>query len=293
MMNKKIAAVYFMLISICALCGCQLAKPDSLTTTGDRLIGVFVTTEYLDLFDMEGYLNNHISDLADGNVIDITNSSDYQGRIYATLQSEIYTSEDTGEKIESMNYVFEDLEGISFFEAQYNDSNGETFYGNSVNDAVNDIHLTISDNSSLEGTIYTKDGLTNILYVNPVYQSGDGRVYATSGNSYSASGNNAEGTIFSTTLEERQTTTVNGETKETSFQVILHITVKYPPESIHIVQMNSDHTAVTKDTYKPGTLPKILLLIRIPIILLLKHTPNHSKARLSNGKLWSQTMNIS
>ena len=44
--------------------GCTLAVSDAGTDgNGDRLIGAFITSEYLDLYDMEGYLNDHASSL--------------------------------------------------------------------------------------------------------------------------------------------------------------------------------------------------------------------------------------
>ena len=44
--------------------GCTLAVPEAGTDgNGDRLIGAFITSEYLDLYDMEGYLNDHAASL--------------------------------------------------------------------------------------------------------------------------------------------------------------------------------------------------------------------------------------
>ena len=36
---------------------------------GDRLIGAFITSEYLDLYDMEGYLNDHAASLMNNSSI--------------------------------------------------------------------------------------------------------------------------------------------------------------------------------------------------------------------------------
>lgn len=44
--------------------GCTLAVPYAgKEGSGDRMIGAFITTEYLDLYDMESYLNDHASSL--------------------------------------------------------------------------------------------------------------------------------------------------------------------------------------------------------------------------------------
>lgn len=47
------------LLMLTLLSGCQLAREDE-GENGDRLVGVFVTTEYIDLFDMERYLNDNL-----------------------------------------------------------------------------------------------------------------------------------------------------------------------------------------------------------------------------------------
>jgi hypothetical protein len=65
MMIKRSLAVCLAVCFLLTLAGCQLAVEDAGgTNNGDRLIGVFVTKEYLDLFDTEGYLNDNISKLS-------------------------------------------------------------------------------------------------------------------------------------------------------------------------------------------------------------------------------------
>ena len=52
--------------------GCTLAVPEAGTDgNGDRLIGAFITSEYLDLYDMEGYLNDHAASLMNLSLIHI------------------------------------------------------------------------------------------------------------------------------------------------------------------------------------------------------------------------------
>ena len=54
--------------------GCTLAVPEAGTDgNGDRLIGAFITSEYLDLYDMEGYLNDHAASLMNNSSITIGN----------------------------------------------------------------------------------------------------------------------------------------------------------------------------------------------------------------------------
>ena len=101
----------------------------------------------------------------------------------------------------------------------------------------------------------TLDNMTTV-YMNPVYQSSDGRVYLTAGEGYSSSGHDAEGAIFSTTLEETYTTKENGEEISEYFKITLHISTKNRPEIIRIIQMDSQSIVVAKDEYHPDNLPE-------------------------------------
>ena len=63
--------------------GCTLAVPEAGTDGyGDRLIGAFITSEYLDLYDMEGYLNDHAASLMNNSSITIGNDSRYEGNLW-------------------------------------------------------------------------------------------------------------------------------------------------------------------------------------------------------------------
>ena len=82
---RRTFEIFLAVLIIFSLMGCQLALEDKEDNT-DILIGVFITEEHLDLFDMEGYLNDNINTLSGGGLINIDkNSSQYQGRLYATL----------------------------------------------------------------------------------------------------------------------------------------------------------------------------------------------------------------
>ena len=70
-MNKKVTVTCLALALLVSLCGCQLAQPEgSNSSKADRLVGVFVTTEYLDLYDadayLEEYLKNNAGSISDG-----------------------------------------------------------------------------------------------------------------------------------------------------------------------------------------------------------------------------------
>ena len=70
-MKDKIIAICLALIICLGLCGCQLALPEGQETGRDRLIGCFITTEHLDLFDFEAYFNDNAHKLVSGGEINL------------------------------------------------------------------------------------------------------------------------------------------------------------------------------------------------------------------------------
>ena len=68
---KRYICLLAILTAIAALlCGCSLARSDmdASAASRDRLIGVYITTEYIDLFDLEGYIGANASALSGGSI---------------------------------------------------------------------------------------------------------------------------------------------------------------------------------------------------------------------------------
>jgi len=254
MRNRKLLILCVLLM---LLAGCQLARADGMTVQSERLIGAFITREYLDLFDFEGYLEDNISTFEKGGNITIENSERYNGRIYAELREVPLTNEETGEPSSTWEYEFPDLDGITFFAAEITPPNGDTFYAMHGDNAVSDARYAVGDvNSSIEGTIYFTPADDLVFYVNPVYQDNEGRVYVTTGNGISSSGSNWEGATFSTTLEEQQTVAENGEETAEGFKLTVHFAVRNPPQGVGIIQMDAGNAIVAQDDYDTNELPE-------------------------------------
>lgn len=227
----------------------------------DRLVGVFVTSEYLDLFDFEGYLEDHIGDMFDGGEIE-GDTSAYQGRLYAALVEEPYVSE-TGETVMTRRYAFEGVEGFPYFYARLTDEAGvySAAYGD---EAVADGHSYFSftdegDDVKLEGVIYVASPSSSagmMHFFNPVYQAADGSVYAVAGSSISADANGSEGEAYSQTISATYTETVNGEVTTDSTSVKISISVMFAPTRIRVVQFGAQGGVLADDEYLPGTLPE-------------------------------------
>lgn len=259
---KRILALGIALLALLAFAGCQLAKEEGGETESaerDRLIGVFLTREHLDLFDWEGYFNDNAGALAGGgHAIDETDTAAYGGRLYATLTRETRT-DDAGEQHERLDCTFEGIEGIRYFAVE------EGITTHMISDpGISGVHQAITDTEEakridLEAVLYVEAAAeteTVVWYLNPVYQSTDGSVYLTAGHGTSLAGGMTEGASFSTKFDETETVTVDGKSVETGASVSVRIESKFPAERINVLQMDAGHAVVARTEYDAGALPE-------------------------------------
>lgn len=259
-MNKKAISVCLVLVLLLSLCGCQLAKPeDSNSSEADRFVGVFITTEYLDLLDaetaFEEYLKNNAGNISDGETItfDINTQNN---RVYATFVEEPYQDDD-GEYHFSNNYEFVGLDGIAL--AIYQIPNGEESYvSSSVGDGICDVHMkTGGEDQGISGTIWmVKNSGEAIYYLNPIYQTEDGRVYLVPGSGLHISSD--VGGRASQKIETNATITENGETYSYTFAAEVFVDFAEPAQTVTIIQMNENDEEVKRETFKTDNLPKQL-----------------------------------
>ncbi|NLB41586.1 MAG: hypothetical protein GX815_04880 [Clostridiales bacterium] len=257
MMRKKVFLISLVLILAISLASCQLAKVDGLEVQNDRLIGVFITSEYLDLFDFDRYFQDNITSIMKkGGDVAIEHSEKYQGRIYAELKPMVFEDSEPFQSEVFMEYMFEGIEGIPFLHYQVQQTDYEPYRAMSSGNHFSDAHLSIGDETSIEGTIYvTANATHHAYYLNPVYQSSDGQVYLTAGSGISFSGDMSEGAAFTQTLEEKYTTTENGEKTEVKFKATVKIAVKHPSTSVNVIQMDAESNIVLSQDYKPNAVP--------------------------------------
>lgn len=264
-MKNKILFMILTLLIVLTFSGCQLAHEDlAQAKVKDKLIGVFVTYEHLNLFNLEDYLNDNINKLSEGGNIEINNSTNIDNnRFYARLVEEELTAEDNGEKHILLSYIFEGLEGISMFVATITDPNtGDDYSSVSSGDGVSDpkYHIKSGDNEEEiepEGTIYVASGaMSDPIYINPVYQRDDGKVYLQSGQGFKASGDNSEGEVFTQTMTESVSKTVNKTTTQYTASIKLSIATMNPTEKVAIYQMDSVNNVISKNEYLPTRVPQ-------------------------------------
>ncbi len=251
-MKYKALILFALLLT---LCGCQLAREDldGSTAAKDRLIGAFITTEHLDLFNTEAYLKDFVE--SGGQPKD---DETYHQRLYATQQ------EKKAESGVMYEYVFDTVEGFSIFTPLVNDpANGEAYWHSSHDKQISNTRTAIAEGDTqkltLEGTIYlTIGGGTSLCYVNPVYQTANGAVYTVQGHGYHVSGSEGEGVNYTTTLSESGKTTINGETTGWETNVTIAVEMMYLPTNIVVTQFDDANKVVAETSYVPEETPEAL-----------------------------------
>lgn len=260
--KKSLSALLAVLFTL-SLSGCQLAQKD----TGEgsataHIIGVFITTEYLDLFDAEAYLSDQFVGSASGNVNFSEQSDRYDGRYYATLKA-ITDLHGPESKTTYYQYQFPDLKGFSFFAANHPDSvDMSVFLASNYDSAISDVHTSIfvtdaGERVELKGTLNLSMSFANKeIFINPVYQTEDGSVFVESGDSFMQGCTTSEGNFMTNTYSDSTTTTNNGVSETKGNSVALSIAFLYTPETVVLIQMDQNNEIVKRSEFKPGTLPE-------------------------------------
>ena len=254
-MHKRLFAFLICLGLLLGCGGCQLADPEQDGTQAaerDRLIGVFATEEYLDLFDFDAYFSDNADKLAEGGgetVVSPQDSETYGGRVWAAQK-------DNGD------WVFEDLEGMGYYAYRY-ESEAETGIASHLDEGLtgNGMRVNSTDQGEsveLEATIYHVPGGQVRYHFNPVYQTPDGAVYLTAGTGVDLEGA-PEGEASTYTLSDSVTTTgPDGKSTVTGCTVAVGIEIMSAPGEIVILQMDEDSGVLDRKSCPPDRVPESL-----------------------------------
>jgi len=237
MITKKIKALAAVLsagLFAGTLSGCQLAQP-VLQPTDDRLIGVFVTMQSLNDPTLPGGAQ-----------------SAFPARIDATQTG---PTDDPHTK-----FAFPGVDGMFLMSVNLG---GSSYTTTSSGAEVGDVHFTLNtqdsgDSTTLEGTIYVAPSIGEVAFtLNPIYQSSDGAIYATPSTDMptEVTGGDLGGGSVTLTVNNTATVTSGGKTSTDSFTVKITIKTIPAPQSITIVQMDSNDIALQSTTYVPGQVP--------------------------------------
>lgn len=245
-----------LLLTVVFLSGCQLAKDGDATQGGnpivnkDRLIGVYITTEHVNLEVWE-----QPADL------------ETPPRLNAVLKSVAHKNPETGESSEHEEYVFEEVKGMAFYAAKMPSPDGQDFYTSSVGDEAignTNIHLNVADEGetiTLEGTIYIgiHPTATPVFYMNPIYQTPSGEVYLLAGSGFSFNAN-LDGSSGSQTLDESTSQTENGQTKTYTAKLKMTYEVHIIPQRVTLLEMSAAHEKLKTHDFQVSDLPQELVL---------------------------------
>ncbi len=265
-MNRKRVYVLMTLMLLLVLSGCSLAKEDagkeiyeSEEIVQDRLIGVLVTDEHQDLFDIESFLNDNLNEIVDGEVLEENGSNAYQERIYATIEK-------NGSDVpDEWDFYFQGIEGYAYFSPTMQHGEGEPFVMLVADDCFSDIsrHYVVTDDGEeiyLEGTLYLQagKGQTEAFFLNPVYQTEDGEIYLIGGNGIGSNVLWEDGNEMSDKIEGTYNYTVGGVEESYKGSVEIKFVTVNAPEKIKFYHMSEKHEILKVEEFSPEEVPEDL-----------------------------------
>ena len=242
--------------------GCSLAVPDAGSEVGsDRLIGAFITQEYLDLYDMEAFFQDHARQLTGKTKLSQTDLAGYQTKLFASVQK------NNSDSPFDWRVTFPGTEGICFFSPLWQDEYGGEYQGSVFDPMICEVdkvlHTTDEGESlELKGTIYqtpkagSGEGLR--FYLNPVYQTPQGDIYLTSGTGCSvrqADHEISEQEQMTSSLADERKIKENGKIKTEKSSVTVKLGVMYEVVKVTFCQMDAGHQVLKEETYDPKDVP--------------------------------------
>lgn len=237
---KKLAITLILVLAL-MLPGCSLLREDGEPADADRLVGVYITENYIDSFDFEAYVQDNASSLSGGSgEISREDAAKYTRRIYAEI-----TDGKTSFPIE----------GIAFIAARY-EKDGESCTGSDYGDKLADVHLSINVSDDMETTVLTgklfaDSGAGHMsAYCNPVYQQADGRVYLVPGEGVSANMGS-----MTHSLSESCESAKKGE-RGYGMDITLEVEGRRPSEKLAVLLYSAEGALLSRTEYAPEEMPE-------------------------------------
>lgn len=237
---KKLAIALILVLAL-MLPGCSLLREEGEPADADRLVGVYITENYIDSFDFEAYVQDNASSLSGGSgEISREDAAKYTRRIYAEI-----TDGKTSFPIE----------GIAFIAARY-EKDGESYTGSDYGDKLADVHLSINVSDDMETTVLTgklfaDSGAGHMsAYCNPVYQQADGRVYLVPGEGVSANMGS-----MTHSLSESCESAKKGE-RGYGMDITLEVEGRRPSEKLAVLLYSAEGALLSRTEYAPEEMPE-------------------------------------
>ena len=236
---KKLAITLILVLAL-MLPGCSLLREEGEPADADRLVGVYITENYIDSFDFEAYVQDNASSLSGGGEISREDAAKYTRRIYA-------------EVVDGKTSF--PIEGIAFIAARY-EKDGESYTGSDYGDKLADVHLSINVSDDMETTVLTgklfaDSGAGHMsAYCNPVYQQGDGRVYLVPGEGVSANMGS-----MTHSLSESCESAKKGE-RGYGMDITLEVEGRRPSEKLAVLLYSAEGALLSRTEYAPEEMPE-------------------------------------
>lgn len=236
---KKLAIALILVLAL-MLPGCSLLREEGEPADADRLVGVYITENYIDSFDFEAYVQDNASSLSGGGEISREDAAKYTRRIYA-------------EVVDGKTSF--PIEGIAFIAARY-EKDGESCTGSDYGDKLADVHLSINVSDDMETTVLTgklfaDSGAGRMsAYCNPVYQQADGRVYLVPGEGVSANMGS-----MTHSLSESCESAKKGE-RGYGMDITLEVEGRRPSEKLAVLLYSAEGALLSRTEYAPEEMPE-------------------------------------
>ena len=234
-MKRMIAII----LAVLMLTGCQLAGRET-DQNRDKMVGVFVTVESLDLeFDIQALLEDHPYALH-GDGVDISDPKyvEYAGKLPVTVTED--------------GWEVPGYKGVYF---------GQRLKGNQADPVFNSgvaklsSHITAGDvveSVEMEGTIYFPEGTEIEIYTNPVYMTEAGECYVVEGDSLRSI--MGLGGICSPISQELKWTE-KGERNSYRAEFMTTIQGITLVETVKLIWRGENHVEISRMVCAPGQMP--------------------------------------
>lgn len=220
-----------MLVLVVLVCvvlgGCQLAREDG-EGSSKTMVGVLLTTGARPTFAEE---------------------NGQEPRLYAQVS-------------EDYDVTFPETEGYLMAVARFTNAQGEGVNVTACDEdiSMSELHIASGDveRVSFTGTLYVNTSkLTaqgqEVVYVNPVYQDGEGRIWAEPGAGIALSPD-VEGGMWTNTYTSTHTEQAGEESQTYESAVTVKIAPRYPPLQTVVHEMSGDNQVLCTQAYEPGAL---------------------------------------
>lgn len=202
------------------------------------LIGAFVSEENLDIDDLEVTATGKIQWK--------------QGRLYMDTDEDWWALKDRGSGIYcTMEPDSRDGEEDAKSPCITNFGTLGAPQGKTAIDNDNGIRTTDID---LSGEVYACGDRQVIFKLYPIYQTSDGRIYLTRGNSMGMSG--ADGASITHTLTRDKTETIGGKSERVKVRVAITAVSRPTPTKFTVAHMDENDDLLKLEEFAPDALPK-------------------------------------